>query len=409
MPGALSKESVIERILSKHGDNIIIDHEFVYQNTKKKVKVLCAIDNSHGYFESRPETLMAKVPNGCPKCGLVKNGLSRRSTTKQFIECAIKIHGNKYDYSEVVYIKSNQNVIIKCDKGHRFQMTPNGHLDGHNCIECYRHSIRRDIHNLITTAQEIHRNKDGSYMFDYSYIDKESYKGTMYKVPIKCNQCLHIFKQNMNSHVHHKQGCWECNQRRSRFLSIEEIVRRGEELHILHNAKSGLQNGLPQFDYSLLTTETYNGLQTIVSLRCKGCNVTIEMTISDHLSCKKGCPRCSPPHGCSRSQLNWLNYIACKENIYIQHKCNEGEYMIKEIGRVDGYHSETNTVYEFHGCWFHGCPECFKDRELEHPIILNKTYEDLYIRTITRDERIRKAGYNLVVVWEHEWNLQTKL
>ena len=26
--------------------------------------------------------------------------------------------------------------------------------------------------------------------------------------------------------------------------------------------------------------------------------------------------------------------------------------------RVDGYDSNTKTVYEFHGCEFHGCKNC---------------------------------------------------
>ena len=35
-------------------------------------------------------------------------------TTKQFISKAIKKHGDKYDYSKVDYIGSNDKVIIIC-------------------------------------------------------------------------------------------------------------------------------------------------------------------------------------------------------------------------------------------------------------------------------------------------------
>ena len=27
---------------------------------------------------------------------------------------------------------------------------------------------------------------------------------------------------------------------------------------------------------------------------------------------------------------------------------------------VDGYHEESNTIYEFHGCLWHGCLKCYK-------------------------------------------------
>ena len=41
------------------------------------------------------------------------------------------------------------------------------------------------------------------------------------------------------------------------------------------------------------------------------------------------------------------------------------------------YDKETNTVYEYHGCYWHGCPKCFTDRE-----DINKhngsSYENLY-------------------------------
>lgn len=395
MPAPLSKEEVINRIKEKHNDKIIIDDNFVYKNTKTKVKVLCEI-NDHGYFEARPETLIGKNPNGCPKCGLIKNGIGRRSNTEKFIESAIKIHHNTYDYSEVIYVKSNQKVIINCKNGHKLEITPNDHLDGRGCMICYRKSLINDINKHITTAKEIHKNPDGTHMFDYSNINIENYKGSMYKVPIKCNQCQTLFEQSINCHVHHKQGCWECNQRRKRFLPIEEIIRRGQHFHIL-------SNGLPQFDYSILTPEVYDGLNTELSLFCNGCNNNVKLTILDHLKNKKGCPRCSPPNGCSRIQLDWLNNISHSENIYIQHKCNQGEYTIEGVGRVDGYCSETNTVYEFHGCWFHGCPECFQNEEDLHPLIANKTYKELYERTIKRDDLIKQAGYNLVNMWEHVW------
>jgi hypothetical protein len=34
---------------------------------------------------------------------------------------------------------------------------------------------------------------------------------------------------------------------------------------------------------------------------------------------------------------------------------------------VDGYDSETKTVYEFYGCFFHGCPRCYA-KEAQNPL-----------------------------------------
>jgi len=56
--------------------------------------------------------------------------------TKEFIDKAIKIHGNKYDYSKVEYIKSNDKVYIICNIHGEFQQTPNGHIQKKGCKKC---------------------------------------------------------------------------------------------------------------------------------------------------------------------------------------------------------------------------------------------------------------------------------
>ena len=65
----------------------------------------------------------------------------------------------------------------------------------------------------------------------------------------------------------------------------------------------------------------------------------------------------SPAHQLKQKQshkaLQWLSYTAEKEDIRIQHVRNGGE---KRIGKysLDGYCQETNTAYEYQGCYWHG-------------------------------------------------------
>ena len=51
---------------------------------------------------------------------------------------------------------------------------------------------------------------------------------------------------------------------------------------------------------------------------------------------------------------NWVDYIIQTENKVIFHHLNSGRE--KRIGPflMDGFDNKTNTVYEFHGCYFHG-------------------------------------------------------
>jgi len=65
-------------------------------------------------------------------CGLKKN----KHTEKSFILSAIKIHGNKYDYSNVGYLKKKIKVSIKCKKHGIFNQKPIDHLHGQGCPKC---------------------------------------------------------------------------------------------------------------------------------------------------------------------------------------------------------------------------------------------------------------------------------
>ena len=53
----------------------------------------------------------------------------------------------------------------------------------------------------------------------------------------------------------------------------------------------------------------------------------------------------------------WLKYLSHTYKIKIQHCKNSGEKAVGDY-LIDGFCEETNTYYEFHGCYFHGCPKC---------------------------------------------------
>ena len=61
----------------------------------------------------------------------------------------------------------------------------------------------------------------------------------------------------------------------------------------------------------------------------------------------------------------------------------------KELFLVDGYEPVTNTVYEYYGCKWHGCP-CSSDDKIK------------YNETMRKEHVIKSLGYNLVSVWECE-------
>ena len=57
----------------------------------------------------------------------------------------------------------------------------------------------------------------------------------------------------------------------------------------------------------------------------------------------------------SKMATEWLEWKAQNQGIHIRHQINDME---KRIGEkripVDGFHSPSQTVFQFHGCWRHG-------------------------------------------------------
>lgn len=83
------------------------------------------------------------------------------------------------------------------------------------------------------------------------------------------------------------------------------------------------------------------------------------------------------------------------------------EFLLKEKILVDGYDQQTNTVYEFLGCWFHACPKCYRNRNVtSNTSSINLSYR--YDQTVARLDKIRNAGYNLVHIWECNYRKHLK-
>ena len=95
--------------------------------------------------------------------------------------------------------------------------------------------------------------------------------------------------------------------------------------------------------------------------------------------------------------------MAHKERIHIRHQLNNTE---KRIGDrklpVDGFHAQTQTVYQFQGCYWHG-HDCALNRGKEVNEKRNKPMTELLEETRANTEYIRSKGYRVVEMWECEW------
>lgn len=151
----------------------------------------------------------------------------RKLTKEEFVKRAISVHGNEYDYTESVYngMKENTNIRHKlCGK--IFSQTPDNHLSGKGCTNCYG--------NLLKTTEE--------FINEFKKIDtcnidcsKVEYKGKDIKVTLICP--IHgEFKKRPGELLDKRKtcACPECSKDRisiGKMDTFEGFVDKARQIH----------------------------------------------------------------------------------------------------------------------------------------------------------------------------------
>ena len=106
----------------------------------------------------------------------------------------------------------------------------------------------------------------------------------------------------------------------------------------------------------------------------------------------------------SMAAHGWLQFLTWKDNIQILHENNDKEFRIGQHNLpVDGYCEESNTVFQFHGCFWHG-HNCNKTKGISIHPYKNRPMSEVLEETIKKEEYVKELGYRLVRIWECEWN-----
>lgn len=276
---SLKKASTIEEFIEKarkiHGNKYNYD-KVNYINNYTKVEIWC--NKCKEYFWQKPSLhLMGK---DCPKCvklsQKIKNKVQVLATRDKFIEKAKKIHGDKYDYSEVKYEGARNKVKIWCKRCQQyFYQTPGIHLKGCNCPTCVKRDKADTKEIFIEKATRVYGDK-----YDYSEVDFINYHT---RVKIKCKKCNRYFYCNPASHLR-GSGCSHCRKE-----EINKIQTKTKEQFIID------ANKVHDFRYDYSKSKYINA-QTKVEIICKKCGYSFWQTPANHLN-KKGCPRCNTSKG----------------------------------------------------------------------------------------------------------------
>lgn len=187
-----------------HGDKYSYDVS-CYVSKKTTTNIKC---NSCGKnFTVTPRRHLS-VNGGCSNC----TSRGGQEFLNKFIGKLTDIHGDKYDYSMIVYKNSKIPIKLKCNKcSIIFEQIPLKLVRSkYHCPACdfkpdcrifnYNPKDKVSVDEFIKRA----KNKHGDDSYDYSEIN---YVNLNTKVSIRCNKCSAKFEQKPRVHLEHGHGC----------------------------------------------------------------------------------------------------------------------------------------------------------------------------------------------------------
>lgn len=293
-------------------------------------------------------------------------------TNNEYINELKNLYKNTITYDEIDYKGYNSRVYFKCSKCNtQYNKHAGNLLERHfNCPKCNK--VKQESKNFeifLEKAKKKHGDK-----FDYSQSD---YHSMDKKITIRCPE-HGIFYQIPNIHLRSIHACPSCYRIAASDLNLtkkEDIIEKFRQTHG------------DRYDYSKVV---YKGVFEKVEIICPR-HGSFYQTPKNHIA-GNGCKKCT--RHISNISQEWFETI--ENEVILEYMLPENKNLI-----VDGYDPQTNTVYQFHGDYWHGNPDVYdQDKQHGHR---NNTYGELYEYTKRIDNEIKDYGYNLVVMWENDY------
>ena len=109
-----------------------------------------------------------------------------------------------------------------------------------------------------------------------------------------------------------------------------------------------------------------------------------------------------PDKEASASAIFWRENESRWWRMHIHHaRCGHGGVRWISNGPMDGLHLPSKTVFQFHGCFYHGCLKYYPDHE--QFLAGGKKAKDLFEATKNWAATIRREGFTVVEKWLCEY------
>lgn len=161
------------------------------------------------------------------KTGKLSTSQPQEVKNQWYINKFQEVHGDTYNYSQVIYITSKTKVAILCKEHGLFLQRPSDHLSGAGCPGCQ--SLLKTTNQCLKDFVLIHGDT-----YDYSQVQ---YVNQSTKIEIKCKQHGSFFQEPRN-HLS-GQGCPKCQGHNQDTLYILKCLDTGL-------IKVGITNNLKQ-------------------------------------------------------------------------------------------------------------------------------------------------------------------
>ena len=257
----------------------------------------------------------------------------KKKTKEEFLKEAKEKHGDKYDYSLVIYSGIDIKIKIICPEHGIFEQTPYLHLCSKcGCPKCSRKyrkitkSFTKPFKQFIKEAKEKHCDK-----YDYSNVE---YINAKTNVKIICP--VHgEFLQTPANHLAGR-GCPKCSLEKQK-KSSEQFIKEANRIH----------NG--RYDY--LQAE-YLGSFKKVKIICPEHGI-FEQTPDSHLR-GSGCPKCKSSHG-----ENKIRNILQENNVLFEEQKKFKDLKDVNMLSYDFYIPSKNLLIEYNGIQHYETKEHF--------------------------------------------------
>lgn len=147
IPNLQKQEKFITEAQKVHGGRYSYE-KMIFTSYTEKIEIIC---REHGSFFQTPYDHVRRKAK-CYHCARSDDAVS----FEEFVRRAVLIHGDKYEYSKESYINYSSATVITCKKHGKFLQRAGSHLQSCGCKKCKIEETRKSKEEFIAEAVKVH-------------------------------------------------------------------------------------------------------------------------------------------------------------------------------------------------------------------------------------------------------------